>query len=304
VARCGGQPSIDRPTERAGGPQNNPKAKRLTMRQWFKDLDGLLRGELTRLPALKAGRIELPAGRLAAVTVLLGLAYGVCMGFYAVFREGGPVWEQFTATVVKIPLLFGLTLLVTFPSLYVFNVIAGSRLTMVSVLRLLVAALAVNLAVLASLGPIVAFFSVSTTSYSFTVLLNVAMCTVSGVFGLMFLLQTMHRLVVVLNEPVPGPAVAAAAPVPAPAASLPPPMPPLPSLRKESAIDPLEGRVLGRHEKLVFRCWIVVFALVGSQMAWVLRPFVGSPDRPFSWLRPRQSSFLESVWRHFLDLFQ
>jgi hypothetical protein len=39
--------------------------------------------------------------------------------------------------------------------------------------RLLVAALAVMLAVLASLGPIVGFFAVCTTSYSFIVLLNV-----------------------------------------------------------------------------------------------------------------------------------
>ena len=56
------------------------------------------------------------------------------------------------------------------------------------------ASLAVNLAVLASLGPIVMFFSLSTKSYAFIQLLNVVMFSVAGVLGLIFLLQTLHRL--------------------------------------------------------------------------------------------------------------
>ena len=95
--------------------------------------------------------------------------------------------------MVKVPALFFLTLVVTFPSLYVFNALVGSRLALGSVLRLLVAALAVMVAVLSSLGPIVAFFSVSTTSYPFMVLLNVVVFGVSGVLGLIFLLQTLQR---------------------------------------------------------------------------------------------------------------
>ena len=49
------------------------------------------------------------------------------------------------------------------------------------------ASLAVNLAVLASLGPIVLFFSLTTKSYPFIQLLNVAMFTVAGVLGLLVL---------------------------------------------------------------------------------------------------------------------
>ena len=47
--------------------------------------------------------------------------------------------------------------------------------------------------VLASLGPIVAFFSLSTTSYPFMLLFNVAVFSVSGVLGLTFLLQTLQH---------------------------------------------------------------------------------------------------------------
>ena len=96
--------------------------------------------------------------------------------------------------MLKVPALFFLTLIVTLPSLYVFNALVGSRLTLSTVIRLLVAALGVMLAVLASLGPIVAFFSVSTTSYPFMVLLNVVVFAASGFLGLAFLLQTLHRL--------------------------------------------------------------------------------------------------------------
>jgi len=266
------------------------------MLKWIKELDGILRGEATKLPALKQGRIEFSAAGLLVVVVLLGLIYGICMGFFALFREGGPSYEQLIATTVKVPALFFLTLLVTFPSLYVFNALVGSRLVVISVLRLLVAALAVNLTVLASFGPIVAFFSVSTTSYSFMVLLNVVMFAVAGLLGLLFLLQTLHRLTVAQSEPEVTTPLAPAAP-----SVVPPPVPP--QLPRESALDPLEGRVLGRHEKLVFRCWIIVFALVGSQMGWVLRPFLGDPGQPFTWFRERRSSFFEGVWQHLVNFF-
>lgn len=64
-------------------------------------------------------------------------------------------------------------------------------------MRLLVASTAVTLAVLASFGPIVAFFSVTTTSHPFIMLLNVFFCAVAGLLGMAFLLQTLHRLSVV-----------------------------------------------------------------------------------------------------------
>ena len=97
-------------------------------------------------------------------------------------------------SAAKVPMLFFLTLIVTFPSLYVFNALVGSRLSFRTVLRLLVAALGVMLAVLASFGTIVVFFSLCTTSYPFMVLLNVAMFAVAGLLGMGFLLQTLHRL--------------------------------------------------------------------------------------------------------------
>jgi hypothetical protein len=191
-----------------------------------------------------------------------------------------------------VPLLFFLTLVVTFPSLYVFNALVGSRLSLASVFRLLIAALAVTTAVIASFGPITAFFSVSTDNYSFMVLLNVALFAVAGLLGLMFLLQTLHRLSLVdeLLKPEKEEMSAPEPPAAAPEAS--------------GALDRIEGRVLSGHVKAVFRAWIIVFGLVGVQMAWVLRPFIGDPARPFSWFRPRSSNFFEAVFATIQSLFK
>ena len=63
-----------------------------------------------------------------------------------------------------------------------------------------------------------------------------------------------------------------------------------------SPLDPPALRMHTAQVNTVFRIWIVVFALVGSQMGWVLRPFIGSPYLPFEWFRPRSSNFFEAVW--------
>jgi hypothetical protein len=260
------------------------------METWWKNLDRILRGEATRLSELRRGRIEVPAGGLAVAIIVLAMIYGACMGCFALFKTQGPSYWQVIACVVKVPTLFLLTLVVTLPSLYVFNALVGSRLTLISVVRLLTACLAVITAVIASLGPIVAFFSLSTTSYPFMILLNVVVFAVSGGMGLMFLLQTLHRLS--LTRPLPAPTEAEE----------------LVGGEKEDeepagALDALEDQVVSRHVKTVFRCWMVLFGLVGAQMGWVLRPFIGDPSRPFTWFRERESSFFEAVWQALRSLF-
>jgi hypothetical protein len=257
------------------------------MKAWLRALDRLLRGEITTIRNLQQGLREVPLGGMLVVIIGLGAIHGMGMGSFALFKEGGPSVAQFLASTVKVPMLFLLTLVVTFPSLYVFNALLGSRLDLGSVLRLLVAGLAVTLAVLASFSPIVAFFSVSTTSYSFMVLLNVAMCAAAGVLGLAFLRRTLHRLIVATSGPPPIPTSPAATNQPTP-----------------SALDAEDGQPLGKHVKGVFRAWMVLFALVGSQMGWVLRPFIGDPGTPFTFFRERRANFFIGVWNHILALFQ
>jgi hypothetical protein len=264
-----------------------PGAWRMGILTGLTELDRILRGELTRVSSLRRGGLEISPRRLSLVIIVLAMSYGLCMGTFAVFRVKGPSPMQVVASMIKVPLLFYLTLLVTLPSLYVFNSLVGSRLTLGMVVRLLVASLGVMVAVLASLGTIVAFFSVSTASYPFILLFNVAVFAVAGVMGLLFLLQTLHRLSV-LDSPPAAPVVETET---------------AEAREPTSALDPLDDRVMSDHVKTVFRLWVVVFALVGAQMGWVLRPFVGNPAVPFEWLRGRESNFFQAVFRTLVSLF-
>ncbi len=166
------------------------------MLSWLKQLDDLLRGRKTAPEQIPSSDFPLPLGVFVPLAILLSGTYGFFMGWYALFAHDSPGYLQLLACMLKLPALFLLTLVVTLPSLYVFNAIIGCRLTFVAMLRLLVGAIVVNVAVAASLGPILAFFTVSTTSYPFMILLNVVLLTVAGFFGLAFLLQTLRRLAV------------------------------------------------------------------------------------------------------------
>ena len=286
---------------------------------WLFELDRILRGEKTRVADLRKGEIDIPLRGITVILVILGMIYGLCMGCYAVINFGRGM--QMFASMVKVPALFLLTLAVTMPSLYVFNAIVGSKLTVSSLARLFVAALGVNLALLSSLGPIVAFFSINTTSYSFMVLLNVLVFAVSGALSLAFLLQTLHRLNIAPRVPFSQPPVerrsvtteetpsdsAISAEVmsesPSPENEFPDREVDEASLADElGPLAPPEGHVLGQHVKTVFGCWMVVFVLVGAQMSWVLRPFIGSPNMAFQWFRPRDSNFFEAVWKALIHL--
>lgn len=53
---------------------------------------------------------------------------------------------------------------------------------------------------------------------------------------------------------------------------------------------------------VVFRFWILILAFVGMQLAWNLRPFIGSRDLSFQVLRQREGNFYLTVARAAADL--
>ena len=261
----------------------------------FKDLDRLLRGEATRLGALERGRIEIDQNRLPWLIIGMGVLYGACMGCFALANgKIGVALLQTLASMGKVPILFLATLLVTFPSLYVFNALVGSRLTLVSVWRLLLSGLTVMMTVLASLGPIVAFFSISTTNYPFMLLLNVVVFALSGFLGLKFLLGTLQRLTVVLYEretPISAEQEQVKVQELLAVAGEPEIAP--------GALDRVNGRALASNVRQVFGLWMIAFGLVGCQMAWVLRPFISDPDRAhFVLIAQTRIELLRRRWRH------
>lgn len=270
---------------------------------WVRSLDRVLKGEATNPAVLRAGTVDVAAGSLTALLVVLAAAYGACMGAFAVMsRWGTPAagagWRQATYSAAKVPMLFFLTLLITFPSLYVFNALVGCRLAFAAVMRLLVASLGVTLAVLASFGTIVVFFSLCTTSYPFMILLNVVMFAVAGTLGMNFLLQTLRRLTIARSTPGDEDTVAPPAPAPEP----PPIHPPLPPAVNPGAARRIPPDSVGGGVRAVFAIWVIVFGLIGAQMGWVLRPFIGAPNAPVTFFRVREGNFFQAVADKMADL--
>jgi len=65
---------------------------------------------------------------------------------------------------------------------------------------------------------------------------------------------------------------------------------------KSNLYPPLAVRIL--------KVWIIVFAFVGTQMAWSLRPFVGSPGVPFQIFRQQEGNFYLGLWHTVTRLTQ
>jgi hypothetical protein len=261
----------------------------------FRRVDELLRGRRTGPDLLESSASLLPLRAFLPAAVILGCTYGFFMGWYAVLGRQPPVAMQTVASTVKTPALFLLTLFVTFPSLYVFNALMGGRLGFAAALRLLVGAIVVNLAVAASLGPILGFFTLSTTSYPFMVLLNVALLGTAGLISAGFLLKALRELSGPAEEPPPFE---------------PPPLPePDATSDADSRIPAFLAARAAAHRVQrrpsaagIFPVWVILYGLVGAQMSWVLRPFIGNPNIPFAWFRPISGNFFSSVIEQILRL--
>lgn len=63
---------------------------------------------------------------------------------------------------------------------------------------------------------------------------------------------------------------------------------------KVVSADEIEGASL---RKWVLISWMFVYAFVGSQMAWTLRPFIGAPFAPFELFRQLGGNFYANVFR-------
>lgn len=102
-------------------------------------------------------------------------------------------------------------------------------------------------------APVSLFFLISSTDYTFFLLLNIAIMAITGFLGISFFDQGMQ------------------------------------SLSEEDA----EGKEIRLN---ILRFWLGLYAFVGTQLGWTLRPFFGSPGKAFELFRNRDSNFYLSVW--------
>lgn len=61
----------------------------------------------------------------------------------------------------------------------------------------------------------------------------------------------------------------------------------------------LIGKETRRH---VLRCWLILYAFVGCQLGWFLRPFFGSPDSAFELFRKAPGNFYIDIVTAFREI--
>jgi len=183
-------------------------------------------------------------------TAILFALYGLLMGT-------SNSWQQALTSAVKLPALFLITLLVCLPTLYFFNLLFGSQMTIRQTAALMLTGINVAAALSLAFALITLTFWLTVPDYSLFLLLNVGVLALMSWWGLTFLVEGMRFV--------------------------------------------QQGyRGVSRQRILLF--WMLIFAFVGTQMAWAMRPFVGAPDAPFEFIRESQGSFYSGLFYNLRQL--
>ncbi|MDH5506950.1 MAG: hypothetical protein OEZ02_06990 [Anaerolineae bacterium] len=114
------------------------------------------------------------------------------LSLYGIVLGANHSANQALSTMVKLPLLFLVTLVITAPSLHVFYILAGARQSMSQTIALLLTAITTSSLILFSLAPITLFILITSHEYDFYKLVNVTFFAFSGYLGVVFLSRGLH----------------------------------------------------------------------------------------------------------------
>jgi hypothetical protein len=288
--------------------------KGLIVERILRDRDGIWR-EVVEERGL--GRLTL---RMLTTSIISLAVYGAVLGASHSVAQAG-------SSAVKLPLLFLATLAICLPTLYLFNLIFGARLSMMQAVTLIMTCITVISVLSLAFAPISLFFLITANNYSFFKLLNVAILVLAALVGLRFLTSGMTRLnqyqelVAVQSaraaedEEAARLAAAQALAAPAEAAAEAPArveagngtgaIAVLPKAPAVGGFQPVATLGAQSPTAVQYRptsmtllyIWIALFGFVGTQLAWTLRPFFGSPSEPFEIFRNIDGTFYEDIFR-------
>jgi hypothetical protein len=274
-------------------------------------------------------------GSMLASSAIALACYGAVLGAF-----NGVLMALTSA--VKLPLLFLVTLAICLPTLYLFNLVFGARLSVRQALALVMVAITVTAMLAVAFASISLFFLITAPDYAFFKLLNVAVLSLSSLVGLRFLTGGMEVLnqngllaaapapqqrVAAPPAPVPAPVMAlvaapadeapadeapaapaavapvAAAPVPAQGPVGPPPPGWHPNGYPYRPAPPRPPAAPRSPSMTLLYIWILLFGFVGTQLAWTLRPFFGNPGEDFALFRRIDGNFYAEIIRTIGHLF-
>jgi hypothetical protein len=217
-------------------------------------------------------------GKMIALLVCSTLFFAI----YGAIIGSSSSWLQMISSAIKLPALYLVTLIICLPTLYFFDILFGSGLAFAQYVTLMLSNMAVISVLLFSFAPVTLFFLISIPGYNFFLLINVAVLGITGIVGVRLFYQGMISLAVaqtVMDHPLPAIA---------------------PQKPKKEFADETDEEDIGIKDaddgtinptdqlaarKRLLQAWLVLYALVGSQLGWTLRPFFGAPGEPFQIFR-------------------
>jgi hypothetical protein len=236
----------------------------------------------------------------------------ICLAAYGAVLGASNGWLQAFVSTVKLPMLFLVTLAICLPTLYLFNLVFGARLSVLQACALIMVAITVTAVLTFAFAPISLFFLITARSYVFFKLLNVAILTLTALVGLRFLTSGMRALnkhvvvesmysnqVVVPAEVSQRELVSATVGGAADSAAQPPSNGDARTARQNQGAAKAKAQQPAAGERpasmVLLYIWILLFGFVGTQLAWTLRPFFGSPGKPFELFRDIDGTFYGDI---------
>jgi hypothetical protein len=151
------------------------------MPRLFGQIDRLLRGQAGASKTVGEPMAALFAGAIAA-----GMTYGAVMGAFSL----RPMQMLYAA--VKVPMMLGITFLISLPSFFMLNTVLGLRGDFRRTMTALLDALAMFTLTLLSLAPLTIFWYLSSGDYEIAILFNGLMFAIA-LFTAQLMLRRRYR---------------------------------------------------------------------------------------------------------------
>lgn len=226
--------------------------------------------------------------KIESKIVSLLISSSIFFAIYGAIIGTSSSWLQAVSSAIKLPALYLITLIICLPTLFFFDILFGSVLSFSQYAALILTTVSVISVLLFSFAPITLFFLISVHDYNFFLLLNVAIFALTGIVGVRLFYAGM-RSITRQSELGTSPAMVR------------------PTSGQTDDFEPVDAIVLTREESLqrtrkrLLQFWLVLYALVGSQLGWTLRPFFGAPNEPFQLFRNIEGNFYSQVFRLFFN---
>ena len=172
---------------------------------------------------------------------------------------------QAAASSLKVFVLFFFTLIVCLPTLHFISLLFGAKTKFVHITVILLAGMAITNVLLGAFAPISLFFLLSGMQYELLVVLHVGIFACCGAAGLLAVKRNMLVLRGLLLSH-----------------------------------DPSEPQ---KHSDFLLKIWFLLYMFVGTQMSYLLAPFIQAPHGVLLF-NDQRGDFYSYLFKTIVEIFQ